>query len=62
MIQILSSKLETGSQRKQIKRNKMQNIISFHRIPLSILELLQILTHKLLIDDSDKFFKNPSTL
>ena len=53
----------------------MQNIIMwsfFHRIPLTLLggmwkncsamELSQILTHKLLINDSDKCFKRPSML
>ena len=54
---------------------KMQNFINwsfFHKISImllggmwnnySVMELLQILTHELLINDSDKFFKTSSIL
>ena len=75
MIRILANKFETGSQRKQTKCEKNAKYFKlkfFHKILLtllggmwkncSVMELLQILTHKLLISDSDKFFKKPSIL
>ena len=63
----MSHKLETGSQRKRIKRQENAKYKLFNRISFtslggmwkncSVMELLQILTHKLLINDSHKSFK-----